>query len=60
MFFRLKTGATREKDFLYTVVDDTKITLAEKKWYGWKPADGIKIHYSMAPDQSFTVWVEAQ
>ncbi len=58
MFFRLQTGLTRENNVLYSEVDGTKITLAEKKWYGWKAADNVKIHYSMASDQSFTVWVE--
>lgn len=62
LFYRLKSGTEIDGKSLYTVIDGTKIILAEKKWYGWKLADGVKIQYSMerTPRPTFKVWVEVE
>ncbi len=62
LFYRLQSETGREGDLLYTVVDGNRIQLAKKKWYGWKEADGVTIHYSRtpAPDYTFKVWVEVE
>ena len=62
LFYRLKSGTEIDGKSLYTVIDGTKIMLAEKKWYGWKLTDGVKIHYSMTgtSNRTFKVWVEVE
>lgn len=62
LFYRLKSGTVKDGKTLYTVIDGTKIILAEKKWYGWKLSDGVKIHYSMTRTihPTFKVWVEVE
>ncbi len=60
LFFRLKSGMVREGQFLYTTADGRKIILAEKKWYGWRPVDGVKIRHSIERTRYPTVkvWIE--
>ncbi len=62
LFYRLRSGIAKDGNALYTVVAEEKILLAEKKWYGWKTADGIKIHHSMerTPYPTFKVWIEVE
>jgi hypothetical protein len=62
LFYRLKSETVIDGKTLYTIIDGTKIMLAEKKWYGWKLADGVKIKYSMErnPHPTFKVWVEVE
>ena len=60
LFYRLTGGIEKEGKSLYTVVAGKRIMLAEKKWFGWKTADGIKIQHSMegTPYPTVRVWVE--
>ena len=60
LFYRLTSEVVQEGKSLYTIIAGKKIMLAEKKWYGWVPADGVQIQYSMerTPHATFKVWVE--
>lgn len=60
LFYRLTSEVVQEGKFLHTIIAGKKIMLAEKKWYGWVPADGVQIQYSMEriPHATFKVWVE--
>jgi hypothetical protein len=60
LFYRLTSEVVQEGKSLYTVIAGKKIMLAEKKWYGWVPYDGVQIQYSMerTPHATFKVWVE--
>ncbi len=62
LFYRLKSETEIDGKSLFTVIEGTKIILAEKKWHGWKLADGVKIHYSMTgtSNSTFKVWVEVE
>ena len=62
LFYRLKSTIIEDGKSLYTVVDGTKIMLAEKKWLGWAVADGVTIMHSRerAPRPTYIVWVEAE
>ena len=62
LFYHLSTGIVRDGKDLYTEIDGKKVMLAEKKWYGWKIAEGVKIQHSMerTPYPTFKVWVEVE
>jgi len=62
LFYRLISEVGTQDKQLYTIIDGKKITLAEKKWYGWKIVDGVKIQHSMkrTPYPTFKVWLEVE
>ena len=61
-FCHLSSGIVRDGKDLFTEIDGTKIILAEKKWYGWKIAEGVKIQHSLTgkPYPTCNVWVEVK
>ncbi len=60
LFFRLTNGIVRDGRVLYTTAAGKKVILAEKKWYGWIPVDGVKIRHSIGRTRypTFKVWIE--
>ena len=62
LFYRLKSEVVQEDKSLYAIIAGKRIMLAEKKWYGWIPADGVQIQYSIerTPHATFRVWVEVE
>jgi len=64
LFYRLPGGILREDALLYTMSDQKKIILAEKRWLGWKPADTVEIRYRITRERSrystFKVWIEVK
>ena len=61
-FFRLNCTVEKVDNFLQAIIDGKKVILAEKKWYGWKSADGVIIKYSVegSPYSTVDAWVEIE
>ena len=62
LFFRLNCTVEKVDNFLQAIIDGKKHILAEKKWYGWKSADGVAIKYSVegSPYATVDAWVEIE
>lgn len=62
IFFRLNCTVEKVDDYLQTIIDGKKIILAEKKWHGWKSADGVVIKYTVegSPYATVDAWVEIE
>ena len=61
-FFRLDCTVERVDNYLHAIIDGNKIILAEKKWYGWKRADGVLIKYRVegSPYATVDAWLEIE
>jgi hypothetical protein len=62
LFYLLKTDVKEEQGKLYAMVAQQKLLLAEKRWYGWKTAEGVKIRHRIKKDPHpwLEVWVEVE
>lgn len=61
-FFRLNCTVGKVDNFLQAIIDGKKVILAEKKWYGWKRADGVIIKHRVegSPNATVDAWVELE